>query len=88
MLTTVDNATNHNYNLTIIDKSPLLNNQEDQIQSTQIIDQIQPDQIYLNDCPICLESLKDEDNINNYILVWLKLLYNTNGIPQTSRTLS
>ena len=37
---------------------------------------------------VVTHATEDEDNINNYILVWLKLLYNTNGIPQTSRTLS
>ncbi len=29
---------------------------------------------------VVTHATEDEDNINNYILVWFKLLYNTNTI--------
>jgi hypothetical protein len=94
MLTTVDNTTNHNYNSTLIDKSPLLNSDEDSIITTPIADSnadsnaasITTNQIYTNDCPICFEITTDNiifDCKHSICLQCLQSIYWTHGIKHT-----
>jgi hypothetical protein len=94
MLITVDNTTNHNYNSTLIDKSPLLNSDEDSIITTPIADSnadsnaasITTNQIYTNDCPICFEITTDNiifDCKHSICLQCLQSIYWTHGIKHT-----